>query len=273
MSKVQSKYVIVDGLKTHYLEGGQGPALILLHSGEFGGCAEITWEFNIDALAEHFHVYAPDWLGYGRSAKVFSFEDMWDMRVQHIRRFMETLCIDHAHFMGNSMGGSTLITAAAMDEPPWNMDKIVIVSGGGEAPDNETRKLLNTYDCTLEHMQRIVRGLFLRPEIRDSADYARRRHEVALEPGAWECTAAVRFKSPVAQVKSAKRPSSYRGVKSPTLIVAGAQDNLRHPGYAQALQEQIPGASLFLMDQAGHCPQIDGPEQFNQAVIDFLREA
>src|SRR5690606_33000709 len=142
MKEYSSRYVMVDGARTHYLEAGEGPTLILLHSGEFGACGEITWEFNLDALARHFHVYAPDWLGYGRSAKVFSFEDMWDMRVRHVRRLMDTLCIEHAHFMGNSMGGSMLITTAAQDEPAWNIDKIVVVSGGGTALDNEVRKLL-----------------------------------------------------------------------------------------------------------------------------------
>jgi 2-hydroxymuconate-semialdehyde hydrolase len=258
MSRMRSRYVLVDGIKTYYLEGGDGPILILLHSGEFGACGEITWEFNLEALAEHFHVLAPDWLGYGRSAKLFSFEDMWAMRVWHIRRFMD------------SMGASTLITVAADKEPEWPMDRIVVVSGGGNAPENEMRRLLNTYDCTREHMRKIVKGLFLRPEIRDSEDYVEKRYQASLEPGAWECTAAVRFKSPVAKPKGPRRPDSYGGIKAPTLLVAGAKDNLRAPNYAEALRDQIPGAKLHVFERAGHCPQIDVPDAFNRLVIDFL---
>ena len=73
MASVHSRYVMVDGVRTHYLEAGDGPAVVLLHSGEFGGCAELSWEFNIVALAGHFRVLAPDWLGFGRTDKLFDF--------------------------------------------------------------------------------------------------------------------------------------------------------------------------------------------------------
>ena len=33
----RSRYVEVDGMRTHYLEAGEGPAVVLFHSGEFGG--------------------------------------------------------------------------------------------------------------------------------------------------------------------------------------------------------------------------------------------
>src|ERR1700761_7037893 len=151
--KFHSRFVIVDGLRTHYLEAGSGPTVVLLHSGEFGACAELSWEFNIEALARHFHVLAPDWLGFGQSAKVFSFEDMWLMRARHIRRFLDALCIDKAHFIGNSMAGGVLLTIAAWPEPLFPIDRMIVVSGGGFAPENEFRKTLNTYDGTREHMK------------------------------------------------------------------------------------------------------------------------
>jgi hypothetical protein len=36
---------------------------VVLHSGEFGGGAELCWEFNIGPLAADFRAIAPDWLG------------------------------------------------------------------------------------------------------------------------------------------------------------------------------------------------------------------
>ena len=272
MQGIQSRFLFVDGVKTHYLEAGDGPTLILLHSGEFGACGEITWEFNLPALAKHFHVFAPDWLGFGRSAKIFSFEDMWQMRVQHIRRFMATLGIEHAHFMGNSMGGSTLLTVAATAPVAWPIDKIVVVSGGGRAPENEARQLLNSYDCTREHMRKIVRTVFMRAEIRDSEAYVEKRYRATLEPGAWECTAAARFTSPISKPQEHRRPASYGDVAVPALLIAGAHDNLRMPNFAQELKKQIPNAVLQMFPEAGHCPQIDAPEEFNRVVIDFLLE-
>jgi 2-hydroxymuconate-semialdehyde hydrolase len=71
MGSIQSKFVEVQGVRTHYLEGGAGPKLVLLHSGEFGGCAEITWEFNIEKLARQFRVYAPTGLDSAKPKNCF----------------------------------------------------------------------------------------------------------------------------------------------------------------------------------------------------------
>jgi pimeloyl-ACP methyl ester carboxylesterase len=53
---------------------------------------------------------------------------------------LTSLGIERAHFMGNSIGGSTLLTVAADPQPVWQMDRIVVVSGGGHAPENEVRQ-------------------------------------------------------------------------------------------------------------------------------------
>ena len=92
----QSRYISVDGVRTHYLEAGDGnrgarPTVLLLHSAEFGGAAEITWEQNIDVLAQRYHVLAPDHLGFGRTEKIFDFGNQFERRIRHIRRFIETM--------------------------------------------------------------------------------------------------------------------------------------------------------------------------------------
>ena len=56
MRGIESNFVLVDGMRTHYLEGGRGFPVVLLHSGEFGGSAEASWEFTLPALSKHFHV-------------------------------------------------------------------------------------------------------------------------------------------------------------------------------------------------------------------------
>lgn len=270
MGNILSRYVLVDGLKTHYLEAGKGPTLVLLHSGEFGGCAELTWEYNIEALAEHFHVIAPDWLGYGRSAKIFSFEDMWSFRLRHVASFLKTLYIDDAYFAGNSMGGTMLLAVAAMEKPLWNISKAVVAGGGGFVPDNAARAILNDYDGTREHMARIVQTIFTNPLVRDDEDYIDRRWHLSREQGAWECTAAARFRAPWKQPSKMPKPEDYSGVQAPVLLIVGALDPLREPGFGPKLQKQVSGSKLLVVENAGHCPQIDSPEVFNRAVIDFL---
>ena len=66
MGGIESKFILVEGMRTHYFEGGRGFPMVLLHSGEFGASAELSWEFTLPALSQHFHVVAPDWLGFGQ---------------------------------------------------------------------------------------------------------------------------------------------------------------------------------------------------------------
>lgn len=269
MTAIQSRHILVDGMKTHYLEAGRGFPVVLLHSGEFGGCAELTWEFTIPALARHFHVIAPDWLGFGESAKLFSFDDMRALRVQHIASFLRTICIERAHFMGNSMGGGMLAQVAAEDHPVWPIEKMVLASAGGYAPVNDARKVLNSYDGSREHMRRILETVLLLSPLRHDEAYLDRRHRLSLLPGAWECTAAARFRRP--GVRTGEREeTSYRNIRRPTLIIAGDKDPLREPGYAAGLQNEIAGSELVVFPDAGHFPQIDLPGHFNEAVIGFL---
>ncbi len=269
----QSKYVIAGGIKTHFLEAGEGEPLVLLHSGEFGASAELSWEYNIEALSKHFHVYAPDWLGYGKSEKLFSFTDMFNKRVQHIRAFLDVMCIERAHFIGNSMGGTMLAAVAAEPEPIFPIKKMIICSAGGFVPQNEARELLNSYDCSKEHMKKILQILFYDYKWSEG-QYLERRYQASLEPGAWECTAAARFKPPVNIDKTDEKkifnvdPSS---IQVSTLIVAGKDDMLRLPGYADELQRQIKGSKLKVFENARHCPHIEYSDEFNRLAIEFLQ--
>ena len=271
MNSMVSKYVSAAGIRTHYLEAGQGSPVVLLHSGEFGACGALSWERTIPALAEHFHVYAPDWLGFGKTEKLFSFEDMHAKRMRHMSAFLGELGIEDADFIGNSMGGTMLLEEAARNPASWGMRRAIVVSGGGHIPDNASRQLLSSYDGTLEYMQRLVKTLFVNPRIHTDQDYIQRRYELSRELGAWECTAAVRFKAPWREQKSSlNRTIDYSAVGVPVLLVAGRLDNLREAGYAEELQKQVPGAGLHVLDTAGHCPQIDEAEEFNRIIVDYL---
>ena len=110
---IHSRFVVAGGIKTHFLEAGSGFPVVLLHSGEFGGCAELSWEYTIGSLAERFRVIAADWAGFGKTEKVFSFDDTWGFRIRHMTASIQILGLESAHFIGNSMGGTLLLQALA----------------------------------------------------------------------------------------------------------------------------------------------------------------
>ncbi len=90
MTAYSHRTVFVGDIKTHFLEAGEGPELVLLHGGEYGASAEITWKKNIGPLAERFHVIAPDMLGWGGTDKIYNFSDPAGYRIWASRHTRDT---------------------------------------------------------------------------------------------------------------------------------------------------------------------------------------
>lgn len=273
MSAVVSRYVSVDGIRTHYLDAGDGSPLVLLHGGEFGGCAELSWEFNIEPLAEHFRVIAPDYVGWGRTDKLRDFGSHGRRIVEHISRFLEVMEVGEADFIGNSVGGRFLCRAASLDPPTWAIRRMVVVSGGGFEPDNAERRILQEYDTSVESMRAVLRVLFRDLRWSEDEEYVARRHKLSLIPGAWEVAAASRFKSPAVPPRPLfGRPdrTEYERIAVPTLFVEGLDDVLLHAGYSRELAERTPLGEAIAFDGVGHCPNIEVADDFNAAVLEFL---
>ena len=261
-------------MRTHYLEAGDGPPVVLLHSGEFGGCAELSWEYLIPELAPHFRVIAPDWLGFGQTAKVHDFESKRARMMWHLVRFMQIMALDRAHFIGNSMGATFLLALAAETPCRLPIDKLVAISGGGFMPDNEHRRSLLNYDGSSEAMVSLLEAIFEDSVWYDDAAYVERRRRLSLLPGAWESVAASRFKSPVTEARSEfgqPDPISYSNISVPTLLIAGAKDLLREPGYARSVASKIPEGHHVVLEECGHCPQIERPKLVSGHLMTFLR--
>ncbi|MCV7359671.1 alpha/beta fold hydrolase [Mycolicibacterium fluoranthenivorans] len=270
---VVRKTIAVDGLTTGYLEAGSGDPVVLLHGGEFGAGAELGWERNIAALAEHYRVLAPDMLGFGESAKVIDFTDGRGLRIRHIARFCEVLGIGSAHFVGNSMGAINLLVDTTSENPVLPVRSLVAICGGGDIQRNAHTDALYDYDATPEAMRRIVTALFFDPSYPADEAYVRRRYESSIAPGAWESLAAARFRRPGLEAPST--PSSQRAyarIAVPVLMVEGARDKLLRPGWAAEIAAQIPDGRSAVVDGAGHCPQIEQPEALNRVVLNFLKE-
>jgi pimeloyl-ACP methyl ester carboxylesterase len=269
---VYSRFVNVGGIRTHYLDAGDGPVIVLLHSGEFGGRAELTWELNIAALAADHRVIAPDWLGFGKTDKIRDFVSGSDRMVRHMAAFLETMAVEEADFAGVSMGATTLLREAASGRCRFPIRRMAVASGGGFVPDNEERRKSLNYDGTPEMMRAILKSNFADPKWYEDEAYVARRVEASLEPGAWEAVAAARFKSPTVPARSQfGQPDTiaYERIPFPTLAIAGGEDQLREPGYHEVLH-RIPDSKVVVLEGAGHLLNIERAAEYNQLVRDFF---
>lgn len=267
----ERRTVVVDGLVTGYLDAGRGDPVVLLHGGEFGASADLGWERTIGALGELYRVLAPDMLGYGHSAKVVDFVDGRGMRIRHIARFCDIVGIESAAFVGNSMGAINLLTDLTSESPALPVNRLALVCGGGRIQRNEHADALYDYDGSLEGMRRIVTALFHDPAYPSDDDYVRRRHESSIAPGAWEAIASARFRRPgVTPPATPSTDRAYERISVPTLVIEGGGDKLLPPGWAADIASRIAGAESAVVDNAGHCPQLEQADVVNALLLTFL---
>lgn len=128
--KVQSKHVIVDGYRTHYLASGRenGKPLVLVHGGNFQtGLASERWFPNIVPLGKYFRVFATDQLGGGDTDAPRDIQDIGHVRVRadHILAFIEALDVGPVHLLGQSQG--SWISAYIALKRPDLVDRLILV--------------------------------------------------------------------------------------------------------------------------------------------------
>jgi 2-hydroxymuconate-semialdehyde hydrolase len=269
-----SRFVDVDGVRTHYWDAGDGPPVVLLHAGGYGENAWNSWCRNIPALSNGRRVIAPDWLGFGGTDKLRDFARGNAKTLDHMVRFFEIMAIDDADVVGLSMGATFLVKAMATESPRLPVRRMVLVSGGGFSPVNEARTILQEYDGSFEQMRRQLQQVIHAPLWEDD-EFVRPYHEASLEPGQWEFVSSPRLRSPFAPPRGDfgnVDDTPYELVTVPTLVTAGAQDKLREPGYASPIVERMPDGRLVMFDPCGHCPNVERAEEWNTLVTDFLAE-
>ncbi|MBX3379782.1 MAG: alpha/beta hydrolase [Phycisphaeraceae bacterium] len=61
-------------------------------------------------------------------------------------------------------------------------------------------------------------------------------------------------------------------ISTPTLLIWGREDIVTPPEAAEGFRASIPGSRIVWFDQCGHTPMIECPEQFSDALVDFIPE-
>jgi pimeloyl-ACP methyl ester carboxylesterase len=274
LTEPKSSYLDVGGMKTHVLECGDGPPVVLLHSGEYGGCAEASWGHVMGPIADAgYRVYAPDLLGFGKSDKVIDFADPKGRRMRHIAGVLDVLGLTRPAIIGNSMGGTYLAQMLADEQPIIDAGVAVLVSAGGRVPFNAARKQILEYDLTEDSMRRIIRAMTHSPRLAEDEEYVRWRHQLSLEPGAWQCAESARLRPPGLRSEGEfGKPdgTQYERIAMPTYVIAGREDPLRDPGYAEELAARLPDVRLSIYSECGHLPNVEHPDRFVSDVTRFL---
>jgi 3-oxoadipate enol-lactonase len=245
------------------LEGRRDlPALVLSHS---LGCDHSMWEPQMPSLLDHFQVLRYDTRGHGAS-DVPAGGYTLDQLGQDVVGLADRLDLKMFAFCGISMGGAVGQWLAL--NAPQRLTKLVLAN---TAPKFGTAEIWNARIKAVQEggMQAIVEAImqrFFSPDKQEST-WAQSTRAVLLgtDPqGYAACCAALR---------DADARISLSKISAPTLVIGGDEDpSTPWEGNGAILARDIPNAKALHL-QTAHLSNLEQPEAFTTAVLDFLLAA
>jgi len=281
--------VVVEGIRIHYAEAGppaDDPPILLIHG---LGSAGVKFHDAMPLLAEHRRTIAIDLPGFGFSdAPRAPYSPAW--QAGGVRAFLDALEIERAIIAGNSYGG--LISVFFASAWPDRTAALALVAAalpndGARAPGAAqwvvgTLPLLGPLGqkyywgrppsvVVTESVQRncadparvsatMIARLLRDAERKDVIPAYRRATLAAQRATLWALTG--------------KREQTWRmlsTLRPPTVLIWGEQDQVIPLHVGRDAVSRLPGAHLIVIDECGHNPQMEKPDEFAQALLAFMR--
>ncbi|AHK35711.1 4,5-9,10-diseco-3-hydroxy-5,9,17-trioxoandrosta-1(10),2-diene-4-oate hydrolase (plasmid) [Rhodococcus opacus PD630] len=258
--------------RTRYLHAGDEskPTLLLLHG--ITGHAE-AYVRNLAAHAEHFNVWAIDFIGHGYSSKP---DHPLEIKhyIDHVLQFMDAIGVEKASFSGESLGG--WVTAQFAYDHPEKVERIVLNTMGGTMANPKVMERLYTLsmeaakDPSWERVKARLEWLMADPTM-VTDDLIRTRQAIFQQPD-WlkACEMNMALQDPETRKRNMITDQTLEGISAPAMVLWTTKDPSGPVDEAKRIASHIPGATLAIMENCGHWPQYEDTTTFNKLHLDFL---
>ena len=253
------EFVQVGESRIRLLKGGSGEPLLIFHGIE----GNPGWLHYVQALSDRFTVYLPSHPGFGGSECPQWLSTLPDLACFYTW-FQEEHNLEGVRAIGLGMGGWLAAEMAVMCHHAFSRLMLVDAAGikprQGEITDifiispEQIRDLTFHDPGQVPEYQRLY-GQALTPEQQNAAEGNR---EMAVRL----CWKPYMF--------DPRLPSLLARTHVPTRIVWGRQDRIIPLECGELYKEAIPGSELVVIDNCGHSPQIERPEEFVKTGLDFF---
>jgi len=251
---------------------GQGKPVVLLHG---FGASHVTFSRIVPALSRHFRVYAIDLKGFGDSPKPDDHRySVYDQAVL-VERFLQKHHLRDVTLIGHSYGGGVALALALMN--PARIEKMVLI-------DSASYK---------QQLPKLIRWLQI-PIVGPLAFY--------LLPASYEVKESYKYafyddrKIPKdivsVYIANLSRPHAkriylesshelvpedieclsryYRKIRTPTLIIWGANDIVIPKEKGYRLHRDLPNSRLAIIPRCGHIPHEESPQKVVKLLEEFM---
>jgi pimeloyl-ACP methyl ester carboxylesterase len=252
---------VQDG-QLYYEVLGEGPPLVLIHGGSLH---HGMWDDQFDLFARDYRVVRYDVRGFGQSGSSEVPHSQWE----DLRALLEHLEIERTDIVGLSLGGRIAVDFALTH--PERVNRLVLVGPGLSGWQFEPAPWLTEVGEAMRvGDKRAAAEAWLRSPYLEAAmedpEVAERVRRLTLEnESSWV---------PVFRAHALNPPATERlgDLAAPALLVVGSRDDVEIHRIAELLTEKVPDLQRVDIEGAGHMVNMERPEQFNRAVLEYLRE-
>ncbi|PHJ58957.1 alpha/beta hydrolase [Nostoc linckia z18] len=229
-------------------EAGAEIPVIFLH-GAWNDSSE--WLSVMESLAENFHCFAPDLLGFGESENP-NIHHSIDLQVECLAEFLQAVKLEKVYLVGHSLGG--WVAASYALKYPENVNGMVLLApegveiAGQEEYCRKMRRLLNyspfvvkllrslvTFTKILGWHEKITQDLQLRQDLL--------RYPIACQ---------LLFKRRQAEIEAELLQKRLYSIEVPVLILQGGQDTPDALAKSQIYTQLTPKVELKMIAHAGN---------------------
>jgi 3-oxoadipate enol-lactonase len=245
---------VIDGMR--YLEAGAGWPVVLIHAFPFGAD---MWQPQLARVPEGWRFIAPDLTGLPRSTTM-------DGYARDVARLLDRLEIDEATIGGLSMGGYVTFALFRLASERFTGMILADTRSGADSPDGKAARA-NMRELLASHGPSAIADQMLPKLLSSNAApdlVARVRRMIeAVPPDAIDAGLAAMMERPDST------PDLPR-VSSPTLVIVGERDQVTPRAEAERMHGMMPRSRLTVIPDAGHLSNLERPDEFSDALHDFL---
>ncbi|HEY1287291.1 MAG TPA: alpha/beta fold hydrolase [Burkholderiales bacterium] len=250
---------LIEGVEVEHR--GSGPDLVILHSLLADSSA---FDRVVPVLARNRRVWLVNLPGYGASKPAgTSVEDYAD----RIAALLQSLKLESPDVLGNGFGGFISVALCARHGAP--VRRLIAAPALAAFPEPAKQPLRGLAERVANEgmsgaLDVAIRRMFPERFIAAHPSVVEERKQALMKADP-AC-----FRTACLALAALDLSPVLKNIGNETLVMAGSEDATTPPALARELATRIPKAKFRQLDGCGHCPQIENPELFVQAVEAFL---
>jgi len=242
-------------------------AIVLIHA--FPLCNRM-WDKQAEELQKLYRVVVPDLRSFGYSDPGDGIYTI-DTHVSDLISIIDSLQLDKPIICGLSMGGYIVLRAVELYQPKF---KGVILADTKSEADTNPFKIRRYEQIRMirngqrdQFTENFIKGAITEKNFTEKPELVENLKKII----SWQSDKAI-MSALLTMAARTDTTDLLEKFDLPLLILAGKEDKLTPPEYSKIIYGKTKNSELKIINDAAHLSNMENPEEFNNAVLVFMKD-